>query len=40
LLTSNNEYISSSAGQEVQKKLWEETVAELSRLTTLPPEFK
>lgn len=38
--TSNNEYVSSAAGQEVQKKLWEETLAELSQLTTLPSEFK
>ncbi|KAJ0423206.1 hypothetical protein BJY00DRAFT_321900 [Aspergillus carlsbadensis] len=33
-------YIMSSAGQEVQKKLWEETVAEMGRLTTLPAAFK
>ncbi|KAE8553201.1 hypothetical protein EYB25_004583 [Talaromyces marneffei] len=39
-ITVDNEYISSSAGQETQKKLWEETIAELSQLTTLPPQFK
>lgn len=38
--TSDSEYVSSAAGQEVQKKLWEETMAELSELTTLPPQFK
>ncbi|RMZ77834.1 hypothetical protein DV737_g4175, partial [Chaetothyriales sp. CBS 132003] len=31
-------YIMSSAGQEVEKKLWTETLAEMSKLTTLPPK--
>ncbi|CEL03854.1 hypothetical protein ASPCAL04993 [Aspergillus calidoustus] len=33
-------YIVSAAGQQVQKKLWEETIAEMSRLITLPVVFK
>ncbi|EED18014.1 short-chain dehydrogenase/reductase family protein, putative [Talaromyces stipitatus ATCC 10500] len=37
-IASESQYISSPAGQEVQKKIWEETIEELSRLTTLPPE--
>ncbi|KAE8381500.1 hypothetical protein BDV26DRAFT_278711 [Aspergillus bertholletiae] len=32
-------YLLSPAGQAVQKKLWEETVEELGRLTSLPSEF-
>ncbi|KAJ6032758.1 hypothetical protein N7540_003490 [Penicillium herquei] len=32
-------FIRSQAGQEIQKKLWEETMAEISTLTTLPKEF-
>ncbi|GAM36187.1 hypothetical protein TCE0_018f05084 [Talaromyces pinophilus] len=39
-IAGDSEYVSSAAGQEVQKKLWEETMAELSQLTTLPPQFK
>ncbi|EAW09505.1 uncharacterized protein ACLA_037100 [Aspergillus clavatus NRRL 1] len=33
-------FVKSAAGQEIQRKLWEETVAEMSQLTTLPVEFK
>jgi hypothetical protein len=32
-------YILSPAGEEVQGKLWEETIAEMSKLTTLPALF-
>jgi len=39
-IAGDNAYVSSPAGQEVQKKLWDETIAEISQLTTLPPEFK
>ncbi|OJJ67829.1 hypothetical protein ASPBRDRAFT_134694 [Aspergillus brasiliensis CBS 101740] len=31
--------VTSPMGQEIQKKLWEETISELSKLTTLPPQF-
>lgn len=33
-------FIQSPVGQEIQKKLWEETIAEMGTLTTLPSEFK
>jgi hypothetical protein len=33
-------YIVSAAGQQVQRKLWEETIAEMGRLITLPAVFK
>ncbi|OQE41033.1 hypothetical protein PENCOP_c005G08551 [Penicillium coprophilum] len=33
-------FIQSPAGQEIQKKLWEETIAEIGQLTTLPAELK
>jgi hypothetical protein len=33
-------YIMSAAGQDVQRKLWEETIAEMSRLIKLPAVFK
>jgi hypothetical protein len=39
-INRDNAYVSSPAGQEVQKKLWDETIAEISQLTTLPLEFK
>ncbi|KAH8698356.1 putative short-chain dehydrogenase/reductase family protein [Talaromyces proteolyticus] len=39
-IADDNPYVSSPAGQEVQKKLWEETVTEISQLITLPLEFK
>jgi hypothetical protein len=29
-------FIKSPAGQEIQKKLWEETIAEIGTLTPLP----
>ncbi|GFF31207.1 retinol dehydrogenase 14 [Aspergillus udagawae] len=32
-------YLLSPAGQAVQKSLWAETIAEMGRLTDLPPEF-
>ncbi|KAJ5951555.1 Short-chain dehydrogenase/reductase SDR [Penicillium vulpinum] len=33
-------FIQSPAGQEIQKKLWDETIAEMGKLTTLPFELK
>ncbi|KAL4967235.1 uncharacterized protein BDV14DRAFT_207684 [Aspergillus stella-maris] len=33
-------YIVSPAGQEVQGKLWEETIKEMNKLTSLPAEFQ
>ncbi|KAJ5827856.1 Short-chain dehydrogenase/reductase SDR [Penicillium robsamsonii] len=33
-------FIQSPAGQEIQKKLWKETIAEIGKLTALPTEFK
>lgn len=34
-----SKYIQSEAGKNVQEELWEETVDELKKLTTLPHEF-
>ncbi|PWY94565.1 NAD(P)-binding protein [Aspergillus sclerotioniger CBS 115572] len=33
-------YIMSPEGQEVQRKVWDETMVEMSKLTTLPAEFR
>ncbi|KAL3492158.1 NAD(P)-binding protein [Aspergillus germanicus] len=33
-------YITSPAGHDVKNKLWKETIAEMSRLTTLPNDFR
>lgn len=32
-------YIQSAAGSKVQEKLWEDTMEEMKKLTTLPMEF-
>ncbi|CAI7587229.1 unnamed protein product [Penicillium pancosmium] len=39
-IADKSRYISSPAGQEAQKKLWGETIAEMSKLTSLPVEFQ
>ncbi|EKV11534.1 Short-chain dehydrogenase/reductase SDR [Penicillium digitatum] len=39
-ISDKTAFIQSPVGQEIQKKLWEETIAEMGRLTTLPAEFK
>ncbi|KAJ5537721.1 hypothetical protein N7494_007200 [Penicillium frequentans] len=39
-IASKSAFIQSAKGQEIQKKLWEGTVAEMNKLTTLPAEFK
>ncbi|KAL6239534.1 hypothetical protein BDW75DRAFT_236444 [Aspergillus navahoensis] len=38
-ITDPTEFIKSSAGQELQKRLWKETVEEMATLTTLPLAF-
>ncbi|KAL4989432.1 hypothetical protein BDW68DRAFT_70030 [Aspergillus falconensis] len=38
-ITEPTEFIKSSAGQELQKRLWKETVEEMAALTTLPLAF-
>lgn len=35
-----SKYIRSAAGKNVQEKLWEETIDELKKLTTLRREFE
>ncbi|KAJ5708758.1 hypothetical protein N7488_008559 [Penicillium malachiteum] len=40
IAASQAPFIQSPAGQKIQKKLWEETMAEMSTLTTLPKEFE
>ncbi|PYH64560.1 short-chain dehydrogenase/reductase family protein [Aspergillus vadensis CBS 113365] len=39
VITDKPAIVTSPMGQEIQTKLWEETVTELSKLTTLPPQF-
>ncbi|KAL3459025.1 hypothetical protein BJX64DRAFT_291568 [Aspergillus heterothallicus] len=39
-IAEQSTYIKSAEGQEVQKRVWDETVAEMGRLTTLPAEFR
>ncbi|KAJ5490654.1 Short-chain dehydrogenase/reductase SDR [Penicillium expansum] len=39
-IADKSAFIQSPAGQEIQKKLWQETIAEIGTLTTLPAEFK
>ncbi|QKX54305.1 uncharacterized protein TRUGW13939_01391 [Talaromyces rugulosus] len=39
-ITDKGTYIKSPEGQEVQKKLWDETIVELRKLTTLPAELQ
>ncbi|KAJ5910495.1 hypothetical protein N7504_005138 [Penicillium tannophilum] len=39
-IAGKSAFIQSAKGQEIQKKLWEGTVAEMNQLTTLPAEFK
>ncbi|CRG86473.1 hypothetical protein PISL3812_03479 [Talaromyces islandicus] len=39
-ISDDSQYISSPTGKELQKKLWDETAAELGQLMTLPPGFR
>ncbi|CAG8908829.1 unnamed protein product [Penicillium egyptiacum] len=39
-ISDQSVFIKSPAGQEIQKKLWEETIAEIGTVTPLPAEFK
>ena len=34
-----NQYITSPAGKELSQKLWNETMAEMAKLTTIPAEL-
>jgi hypothetical protein len=40
LLNRVSKYIRSEAGREVQEKLWDETMVELRKITTLPEELR
>jgi hypothetical protein len=38
-LYRKSKYLQSETGQEIQRKLWDETVVEMKKLATLPSEF-
>ncbi|GKZ39673.1 hypothetical protein AbraIFM66950_000890 [Aspergillus brasiliensis] len=39
-ITDKSATVTSPMGQEIQKKLWDETIVEVGKLTTLPPQFR
>lgn len=40
LLDRKSKYLQSEDGHEIQKRLWDETLVEMKKLATLPPELE